>query len=123
MQQAIKICFRKYVTFGGRASRSEYWYFALFYTIISIVANILDAIIGLPAFGVIAAIVFFLPSLAVAVRRLHDTNRSGWWLFFALVPVIGVIMLIIWLASRSREGVNKYGPPPQDLDGAMPAHA
>jgi uncharacterized membrane protein YhaH (DUF805 family) len=119
MPQAIKSCFGKYVTFRGRASRSEYWYFVLFYLIASIVANILDAAIGVPAFSAIVAVVFFLPSLAVSVRRLHDTGRSGWWFLLVFVPLVGAIVLIVWFATRSRDGINEYGQPPLTMDGPV----
>jgi uncharacterized membrane protein YhaH (DUF805 family) len=119
MPQAIKSCFGKYVTFRGRASRSEYWYFVLFYLIASIVANILDTAIGARAFSSIVLVVFFLPSLAAAARRLHDTGRSGWWLLLGFVPLVGTIILIVWFATRSRDGVNKYGPSPLNMDGPV----
>ena len=75
---AVRTCFSKYVDFSGRARRSEYWYFLLFYVIVAIVVGIIDAIINSTILGLLLTIAFFLPSLAVTIRRLHDTSRSGW---------------------------------------------
>jgi uncharacterized membrane protein YhaH (DUF805 family) len=124
MPQAIKSCFGKYVTFSGRSSRSEYWYFTLFYVLASIIGNILDAAIEVPVFAAIVTVAFILPSLAAGARRLHDTGRSGWWLLLSFVPLIGLIVLIIWLATKSYEGANKYGPPPtRNTNGVIPVPA
>jgi uncharacterized membrane protein YhaH (DUF805 family) len=124
MPQAIKSCFGKYVTFSGRSSRSEYWYFTLFYVLASIIGNILDAAIEVPVFAAIVTVAFILPSLAAGARRLHDTGRSGWWLLLSFVPLIGVIVLIIWLATKSHQGANKYGPPPpRNTNGVIPVPA
>lgn len=98
-QQSIKLCFSKYADFNGRASRPEYWWFALFIflasAVLSMVSNVLPGIF---------AIATLLPSLAVAARRLHDTERSGWWLLIGLVPVVGFIVLIVFLAQKSAGG-------------------
>src|SRR5260370_24671688 len=87
---AIRICFVKYVDFSGRAPPAEYWYFALFGFIAGICFSIIYAPLGL-AFD----LAILLPDLAVAVRRLHDFDRSGWWLLLALIPIIGWILLLI----------------------------
>ncbi|MBS0474035.1 MAG: DUF805 domain-containing protein [Proteobacteria bacterium] len=127
--EAIRTCFSKFTTWQGRASRSEYWWFVLFGLLCQIVAAIVDRILGTaftfvnPATGateslfygwfyLIMGLVLLLPHLAVMVRRLHDTNRSGWWYWIALIPLIGVILLIVWLASRGTEGSNNYGSDP-----------
>jgi uncharacterized membrane protein YhaH (DUF805 family) len=98
-QQSIKLCFSKYADFNGRASRPEYWWFALFIflasAVLSMVSNVLPGIF---------AIATLLPSLAVAARRLHDTERSGWWLLIGLVPVVGFIVLVVFLAQKSAGG-------------------
>lgn len=109
---AISICLSQYVGFSGRAPRSEYWYFILFTIIVSIVAHIIDAAIGQPIFRTIAGLGFFLPSLAVFVRRMHDTDHSGWWWFFLLVPIIGFIMILIWLCKAGTPGPNRFGADP-----------
>ncbi len=99
---AIKICFSKYADFEGRARRSEYWWWSLFTILVSMV----------PYIGWIASIVFFIPSLAVGARRLHDTGRSGWLQLLMLIPCIGSIILIIWWCEDSK-GDNEYGPSPK----------
>lgn len=115
--EAIASVFSNYANFDGRARRSEYWYFYLLNTIITFPLNILSRVDGI---GFVAAIIYlvyaiaiFVPSLAVAVRRLHDTGRSGFWYFIILVPCIGSILLIIWLATDGDYGTNAYGPNPK----------
>src|SRR5260221_12206236 len=118
---AIVICLNQYVKFSGRAPRSEYWYFVLFTVIVSIVANIIDAVIfgvAQGVFSVIASLALFLPGLAVWVRRLHDTDRSGWWWLLALVPIIGWIIVLVWNCTRGTQGPNRYGPDPLGGPGA-----
>jgi uncharacterized membrane protein YhaH (DUF805 family) len=100
---AIKICFSKYVDFNGRASRPEYWWFFLFSFIVSILT------MALPIVSLIAALAFFLPSLAVAVRRLHDIDKSGWWLLLLLLPLVGFIVLIVFLCQGGTQGQNRFG--------------
>jgi uncharacterized membrane protein YhaH (DUF805 family) len=93
---AVRVCFLKYADFTGRATRPEYWWFVLFIIIVSFVVSM-----G----GNVASSVFMLatlvPCIAVATRRLHDTNRSGWWQLICLVPVVGLIVLIVFLAQKS----------------------
>jgi uncharacterized membrane protein YhaH (DUF805 family) len=114
---AVKSVYSNYVGFNGRARRSEYWWWYLFYVIVYIVlAGIDTAIFGQPAFLTFAfALASILPGLAVGVRRLHDTGRSGWWLLIGLVPLVGVIVLIIFFVMDSQPGVNKYGPNPKGI--------
>jgi len=112
---AIKSGFSKYVTFSGRAYRSEYWYWVLFVVIASLVALTLDsAILGYSPSGAspitgIFDLVTFLPSLALAARRLHDMDRTAWWLLIALTG-IGSLLLIIWFCFRGTQGPNRFGP-------------
>ena len=95
-QDSIKVCFNKYVDFSGRASRSEYWWFALFLFLGYIVTGMVNHwLYYLFALGTL------LPSLAAAARRLHDTGRSGWWQLISLIPLIGWIVLIVFLAQES----------------------
>ena len=108
---AIKSGFGKYVTFSGRAARSEYWYWTLFTIILSIVTGIIDAVLGLNIISPIASLAMFLPSLAVAARRLHDLDRTGWWLLIAFTG-IGVILLIIWDCIKGTTGPNRFGADP-----------
>ena len=104
---AIKICFAKYVDFNGRASRPEFWYFVLF-----IVIAELSLLIAYRPLGIAFVIAAILPRLAVAVRRLHDTDRSGWWIFIAVIPLIGWIILLIWYCTKGDEYTNRFGDPP-----------
>lgn len=107
---------KKYAVFNGRARRKEYWYFVLFNFLISLVLGFADGLLGLTTegsgFGLLGALyslAVFIPGIAVGVRRLHDTGRSGWWLLIALIPFVGAIVLIIFLASDTQPGPNKYG--------------
>jgi uncharacterized membrane protein YhaH (DUF805 family) len=103
---AIRICFGKYVDFSGRAARPEYWYFVLFVFITQFILGIVYRPLAIAfAFAVI------LPHLAVGARRLHDVDRSGWWLLIGVVPIIGAIVLIIWFCQRETEGPNRFGDP------------
>lgn len=115
---------KKYAVFSGRARRKEYWFFFLFSIIISIVLGIIDGILGtfsaeagMGLLGVLYSLAVLLPGLAVSVRRLHDTGRSGWWLFLALVPVLGAIALLVFMVGNSKPGENKYGANPKGITG------
>ena len=108
---AVKTCFSKYVDFQGRASRPEYWWFFLSYIILYFVVLAIGAALKIPALVFVLAVAYFLPLLSAAVRRLHDTGRSGWWYLIALVPLVGFIILIVFLASEGNPGPNQYGPP------------
>lgn len=115
-QTAIRTCFQKYATFSGRASRPEFWWFTLFLFLCNLGLAILDGLIfGFgendgQLFGVLFGLATFLPSLAVGARRLHDIGRSGWWLLISLIPLIGIIVLIVWWATKSDPGDNTHGP-------------
>jgi uncharacterized membrane protein YhaH (DUF805 family) len=109
---AISTCFRKYVDFGDRAKRSEYWYWTLFSIILSIFVSILDAIeFGkiFAAFSLVASLGLLLPTLAVTVRRLHDIDHSGWWILIGLVPLIGIYVLLLFACRRGTPGPNRFG--------------
>jgi uncharacterized membrane protein YhaH (DUF805 family) len=124
---AYVYCMRHYADFSGRASRSEYWLFVLGFIIIYAVCLFIDfAILGIPQSGVpalsaIAYLVHFIPGLAVLVRRLHDIDRSGWWLLISLVPVIGGIWLLVLLCTEGTYGPNRFGPGPEPIDTPQPA--
>ena len=120
-QAVSSVLLNKYATFSGRARRSEYWWWYLFVSIVFLVAGILDRAVGLTYsdltlgggwIATIAAIVFLVPNLAVAVRRLHDTGRSGWWLLIGLVPFVGFVVLLYFFVLDS-ENDNQYGPYPK----------
>lgn len=110
---------RNYAVFEGRARRREYWFFVLFNSIIFIVLAIVDSVMSSSEFGPgilsgIYSLAVFIPGLAVTVRRLHDTGRSGWWILIELVPIIGAIVLLVFLFTDSEPGTNEYGPNPKE---------
>jgi uncharacterized membrane protein YhaH (DUF805 family) len=114
--QALK----KYAVFSGRSRRMEYWYFVLFNIIVSIVLGVIDGLLGTSGSyagaGLLSGIyglAVLIPSLAVTVRRLHDIDRSGWWILIALVPLIGVIVLLVFALLEGTPGDNQYGPNPK----------
>jgi uncharacterized membrane protein YhaH (DUF805 family) len=116
---AVRSVLTQYVGFTGRARRSEYWYFALFGILVSIVLSFLQLATNTSWITTIVGLALFLPSLAVSVRRLHDTGRSGWWILIGLIPVIGTIVLIVFYVQDS-QGDNQYGPSPKQFAGAYP---
>lgn len=101
------------MVFEGRARRTEYWMFTLFNVIISVVLSVIDSSLNLGFLGVIYSLAVLLPGLAVSVRRLHDTGRSGWWLLIGLVPFIGAIVLLVFMLIDSEPRENQYGPNPK----------
>lgn len=104
-------CVKKYASFSGRARRKEYWYFILCTFILGIIASIIGVALDIGyLLNDAINLVLFLPSLGVAIRRLHDVNRSGWW-FLIIFTIIGVIFYIIWLATDTKPEVNKWGAP------------
>ena len=105
---------KKFAVFNGRAQRSEYWYFALFNAIVIVVLAIIDSSASTyPLFVGVYFLAVLLPGLGVGVRRLHDTNRSGWWTLIGLIPLIGPIVLIVFYAQDSAPGANSYGISPK----------
>ncbi len=129
--ESIKTCFSKYVTFKGRASRSELWWFVLFYFIVMAVAGIIDQLLGLQITQVttdngtatfayypgwvegLAALALFLPLISVQVRRLHDRDSTGWWWWLSIICCIGgLILIFVFYVQPSMPGPNKYGPEP-----------
>ena len=136
--ESVSKCFRNYVTFSGRASRPEYWWFVLFLVIGGGVANILDTtVLGHQVFYKVTADGFsfksgngpvsalfnlatLLPGLSVFVRRMHDTGRSGWWFWLVLIPLVGWIILLVWLCRQGGTGPNQYGAEPLQHIGTSP---
>ena len=112
--EAIQTCLTKYVTFSGRASRSEFWWFVLFSFAASIALSIIDVAIlgGYSILSTIFSLAILLPSISVAVRRLHDTDRVGWWYWIVLIPLIGIIVLIVFFAQKGTDGDNRFGADP-----------
>jgi uncharacterized membrane protein YhaH (DUF805 family) len=103
MGNAISVCLNKYAVFTGRATRSEYWYFVLFLIAVSILSNFISALMGSDLAGLIIQIFFWIPSLSVSIRRMHDVNKSGW---FILVPIYSFILTV----TPSTVGPNRFGP-------------
>ena len=116
MDLVIQCVISKYVDFSTRASRKEYWLFVLFCSILYVVAAVIDVVTGLfdPEAGIgvftgILALVLLLPSISVLVRRLHDTDRRGWWALIILVPIIGTIVLLVFACINGTAGENRFG--------------
>ena len=105
---------KKYAVFSGRARRTEYWMFFLINLIIGFVLGFIEGIIGTgAALSGLYSLGVLIPGIAVGIRRLHDTNRSGWWLLIALVPIVGVIVLIVFMAMEGDKGDNPFGANPK----------
>jgi len=107
---------RNYAQFNGRSRRSEYWYFLLFNLLVAVLLGFADGvlrkIVGFGMLGMLYSLVVLVPGIAVSIRRLHDTDRSGWWLLLALVPLVGLV-LIWFMAEDSHGGTNRYGHDPK----------
>lgn len=134
--EAIKSCFGKYASFTGRARRSEFWWFFLFWWLGTVIINLIDNAAGLVlnlgtdtietssgvitftsgGLGILSTIwglVLLLPFLSVTVRRLHDTDRSGWWWWIQLIPCVGFIVILVFMLLDSAPGDNRFGPNPR----------
>ena len=109
--KAIKLGFKNYFKFSGRSTRAEYWWWLLFTVLAGIVLNVVNTLTGTMGMLVfLFELAILVPSLALGARRLHDINRTGWWLLLWFVLVIGWIVLIVWAIKRGDECTNKYGP-------------
>ena len=106
-------CWKKYVEFSGRARRKEYWMFILFNLIASFVAGVIDGVLGTVMIGSLYSLAALLPGLAVCARRLHDTDRSGWWILIGLIPILGWIVLLVFMCMDSTPGENRFGANPK----------
>lgn len=109
---AVRTCLNKYFVIEGRAARSEYWWFSLFMLIVYVVAMIIDSVIGFPLFYMIAALGFLAPSICVSIRRMHDKDKSGWWLLIAFVPIVGALYLLYLFVLPGTAGDNRFGSDP-----------
>ena len=111
---------KNYANFKGRARRKAYWMFVLFNLIALVILSLIEGALGLSSqngYGILTGLytlAMILPLIALAVRRLHDTGRSGWWLLIGLVPLIGPIVLIVFYVTDSQPGTNQYGPNPKE---------
>jgi uncharacterized membrane protein YhaH (DUF805 family) len=115
---------KKYAVFSGRSRRSEYWYFVLSYSLIYIVLAVADSVTGSfdsrSGVGLLTGIfslALLIPSLSVTVRRLHDTDRTGWWILITLIPLIGLIVLLVFVLQDSDAEANRFGPNPKAAAG------
>jgi len=111
---AIKSGFHNYVTFRGRASRSEFWYWTLFAVLVALAGQIADNAVFErdPAlFASLISLALFLPGWAIAVRRLHDIDHSGWWILVGLT-IVGIILLLVWACVKGTTGPNRFGSDP-----------
>ncbi len=107
---------KNYVNFSGRARRKEYWMFVLFSVILGIITVIIDRMISRSLiFTMIFSLAIFLPNLAVTVRRLHDTDKSGWWMLLQFIPYLGGFIILIFCLIDSTPGTNQYGENPKKL--------
>ena len=113
---AIESGLRKYSQFSERAPRSEYWYWVLLNILGGIVIGLFDTfILRMPQIrplGIIFSLAMIIPNISVTIRRLHDINRSGWWEFLLFVPILGWIVLLIWMCTKGSENTNRFGDNP-----------
>ena len=119
--ESISACFSKYATFSGRAVRSEYWYFILFQILANAAAGAVGYALQSSVVDGLVDLLLILPALAVAVRRLHDIDKSGWWLLIGLIPLVGWVFLIVWHCTKGTLGANRFGPDPTPLVFGAPA--
>jgi uncharacterized membrane protein YhaH (DUF805 family) len=112
LKDSVAYCLTNYFNFAGRGGRPEYWWFILACVIAGLAGAVIDAIVGRQILDPIISLGTIIPTLSAASRRLHDTDRSGWWQLIVVVPILGAILLIVWLASAGTPGPNRYGPQP-----------
>ncbi|MEZ3501229.1 DUF805 domain-containing protein [Pantoea sp. KPR_PJ] len=112
---------KMYAVFNGRCRRKTFWLFLLFSTLISLACSAVDELLGLNVFrdqgllSLIYSVAVLIPSVAVGVRRLHDLDRSGWWLLIMLIPLLGTLLLLIYFCLRGTVGPNRFGPDPLEV--------
>ncbi len=120
---AVKSAFARFADFATRSSRSEYWWFMLFYFLVGLVVSIIGFTIESSVFGqgmemtsgiidLLVFLVFIVPTISVTARRLHDIGRSGWWQLMALIPLLGALILLFWVVKRGEDGDNRFGANP-----------
>ena len=115
---------KKYAVFSGRSRRMEYWYFVLFNLVVYIVLSLIDGLLGtyniVSGVGLLSGIyslAVLIPTLALWVRRLHDIDRTGWWVLINLIPLVGTIVLLVFALTPGTPGSNQYGPDPKQATG------
>jgi uncharacterized membrane protein YhaH (DUF805 family) len=122
MKWFLEVLTKKYATFEGRARRREYWYYVLFFVLANVALAIVDLIAGtyskeagMGLFGALFVLATLIPTIAVTVRRLHDTDRSGWWVLIGLIPLIGSLVLLVFAVLDSTPGANRFGANPKGV--------
>ena len=116
-EQSIRNVLANYANFEGRASRPEFWWFFLFYLLVQLAASVVDLALFSSSVGVLStlsALALLLPYLAVSARRLHDIDRSAWWLLLSFVPLVGPLVLIVFFVLPPTDGPNRFGPDTRD---------
>jgi len=103
---------KRYVDFKGRTSRSGFWFYILGAIVVAILASVLDSIVGMGIFTPLLSLASIIPAIAIYARRLHDINKSGWWQLIVLIPLVGVIVLIVWFATKGDQDKNRFGAVP-----------
>lgn len=116
---AIQNGFNNFANMNGRAMRSEFWYWYLFYVVASGIVGGLTTYLDLGMVGSILSLALFIPTICVGVRRLHDIGKSGWYYLIWCIPIIGTIFMIIWGSTDSQPGPNQYGPNPKGINGTF----
>ena len=120
MDWYLDVLKNKYATFSGRARRKEYWMFLLINLVVSVALALIDSLIGsvsesgMGLLSSVYSIGVLIPSLALSVRRLHDIGRTGWWVLISIIPVIGVVVLLVFMLLDSEPGSNRYGANPKE---------
>ncbi|MEC7488240.1 MAG: DUF805 domain-containing protein [Pseudomonadota bacterium] len=117
MELALKCVTEKYATFTGRARRQEFWMFVLAYIIVYLLAIVIDMAAGLYVVTGILGLALLIPTIAVTVRRLHDINRTGWWILIYFVPLIGAIVMLVFCCLKGTAGENRFGEDPVSTEG------
>ncbi len=116
---------KKYTVFEGRAGRKEFWMFTLVNLTIILALNLIEGVFGISShfgmgiLGGIYSLAVLLPSIAVAVRRLHDTDKSGWWMLIYLIPMIGMLVILFFMILESQEGSNRFGANPKEAQNPV----
>jgi len=124
--EAVKLAFQRYIDFSGRSSRAEYWWFTLFIVLVDVIVTAVDTVVlgtdlwGIGLLSAVWQLATLIPSIAIGVRRLHDIDKSGWWILLWFVLVIGWIVLLVWAIKRGDGGPNKYGPDPRQATSQQP---
>lgn len=120
MDWYLDVLKNKYATFSGRARRKEYWMFLLINLVVSVALALIDSLIGsvsesgMGLLSSVYSIGVLIPSLALSVRRLHDIGRTGWWVLISIIPVIGAVVLLVFMLLDSEPGSNRYGANPKE---------